>query len=52
MPGKVSLTSLLRTLRKSGLLTPVREASGRRGQILALQELIELTESRPSISRE
>ncbi len=52
MPGKVSLTSLLRKLRESGLLTPVREASGRRGQILALQELIELTESRPSISRE
>ncbi len=45
MSGKPMLMTLLRKLREGGVLTSVREGSGRRAQILALQELIDLTES-------
>ena len=52
MPSHQMLMILLRKLREGGVLTSLREARGRRGQILALQELIDLTESRLPIPRE
>ena len=37
---------LTRKLRRAGILTVIREARGRRGQILALGELVNLCEGR------
>jgi Fic family protein len=48
MPGKVMLMKMLRQLREGRVLTSVREGSGSRAQILALHQLIELTESQPN----
>jgi hypothetical protein len=46
MPSKQMVAQLLRVLREAGILKPVREASGRRAQVLALAELVNLCEGR------
>ena len=46
MPSKPMVMELIRKLRQSGILTTLRQASGRRGQILALSELVNLCEGR------
>jgi Fic family protein len=46
MPSKPMVMSLLRTLREVGIVKVVREASGRRPQILALAELVNLCEGK------
>jgi len=46
MPSKPMVMALLRTLRESGMLAVVREGSGRRPQILALGELVNLCEGK------
>ncbi|HEY6000622.1 MAG TPA: Fic/DOC family N-terminal domain-containing protein [bacterium] len=47
MPSKPMVMNLLRKLREAGILTVVREGSGRRPQILALAELVNLCEGKP-----
>jgi Fic family protein len=49
MPSKPMVMSMLRKLREAGILTTVREARGRRPQVLALAELINLCEGRKVI---
>ena len=46
MPSKPMVMQLTRKLRQAGILTVIREARGRRGQILALGELVNLCEGR------
>ncbi len=46
LPSKPVITSLLGKLRDAGILTVVRESSGRRAQILAFPELLNLCEGR------
>ena len=45
-PSRQMIASLLRILRESGVLKVIREGSGRRAQILALAELINLCEGK------
>ena len=49
LPSRPMIMSLLGTLKQNGILKPVREGSGRRAQILALAELVNLCESREVI---
>jgi len=44
MPGKPMIMNMLGRLKKAGILKVVREGSGRRPQILALAELINVCE--------
>jgi Fic family protein len=46
MPSKPMIMSLLAQLREIGMLSVVRPASGRRGQVLALAELVNLCEGK------
>lgn len=46
MPSKPVVMELIRKLRQAGILTVIREARGRRGQILALGGLVYLCEGR------
>lgn len=46
MPSKQMISNLLAKLRKAGILKTVREGRGRRGQILALPELVNLCEGK------
>lgn len=46
LPSKPMVMQLVRKLREAGLLSVIREPSGRRGQILALAELVNLVEGR------
>jgi cell filamentation protein, protein adenylyltransferase len=46
MPSKPMVMGLLRKLRDAGMLVVVREGSGRRAQILALGELVNLCEGK------
>ena len=46
MPSKPMVMELIRRLRQAEILTTLRQASGRRGQILALSELVNLCEGR------
>jgi Fic family protein len=46
MPSKPMVMALLRKLREAGMLVVVREGSGRRAQILALGELVNLCEGK------
>jgi Fic family protein len=46
-PSRQAIHALIRTLREAGILKIVREGSGRRGQVLALTELIHLCEEMP-----
>lgn len=48
MPSKPMVVNMLNRLKSAGILTVVREGSGRRPQVLALTELVELCESRPA----
>ncbi|MCI0435133.1 MAG: Fic family protein [Gemmatimonadetes bacterium] len=47
MPSKPMVMRLLKKLRGAGILTVVREGSGRRAQVLALAELLELCDAQP-----
>lgn len=46
MPSKPSILSLLNKLKQGGILEMIREGSGRRPQILALGELINICEDK------
>ncbi len=46
MPSRAAVLSMLNRLKGDGLLKVVREASGRRPQVLALSELVNLCEGR------
>jgi hypothetical protein len=46
MPSKPMVFALLKRLREAKILTVVREGSGRRPQILALGELVNLCEGK------
>lgn len=46
MPSHPTVNGLLATLKTAGLLQTVREASGQRGQVLALAELLNLCEGK------
>jgi Fic family protein len=46
MPSKPMVMGLLKKLRGAGILAVLREARGRRGQMLALSELVNLSEGR------
>jgi hypothetical protein len=46
MPTKPAVTLLLQRLRDAGILKQLREASGRRAQVLALAELVNLCEGK------
>jgi hypothetical protein len=45
-PSRQSIAQLLRTLREAGILHVLREASGRRAQILAFADLLDVAEGR------
>lgn len=45
-PSRQAIASLVRTLKDAGILKVVREGSGRRGQILAFTELINMCEGK------
>jgi Fic family protein len=45
-PSRQSIAQLLRTLREAGILHVLREASGRRAQILAFADLLAVAEGR------
>lgn len=49
MPSKPAVTQLLQRLRDAGILKQLREARGRRAQVLALAELVNLCEGRKVI---
>jgi hypothetical protein len=49
MPSKQMIMSLIGKLKQDGILKTVREGSGRRAQVLALAELINLCEGRAAI---
>ena len=46
LASKPMVEELTQKLRRAGILTVIREARGRRGQILALGELVNLCEGR------
>ena len=46
MPTKPVVTQLLQRLREAGILKQLREARGRRAQVLALAELVNLCEGK------
>jgi hypothetical protein len=46
MPSAPMVSSLLNTLKSNGVLHTVRESAGRRSQVLALAELINLCEGK------
>ncbi|MGC2517748.1 MAG: hypothetical protein WA373_01385 [Burkholderiales bacterium] len=46
MPTKPVVTQLLQRLREAGILKQLREARGRRAQVLALSELVNLCEGK------
>ena len=46
MPSKPMVMALLKKLREAGILAIVREGSGRRAQILALGEFVNLCEGK------
>ena len=48
-PSRQAISLLLRALREAGILKVVREGSGRRAQVLALAELLDLAEGKPAI---
>jgi Fic family protein len=48
-PSRQAIAAMLRSLRENGILTVLREGSGRRPQILAFSELINLCEDREII---
>jgi Fic family protein len=48
-PSRQAIAQLLRVLREANILKVVREGSGRRAQVLALAELINLAEGKPVI---
>lgn len=48
-PSRQAVANLLRTLRETGILKVVREGSGRRAQVLALVELLNLCEGKEVI---
>src|SRR2546423_15460929 len=43
-PSRQAISSYLRKLREAGILKVIREGGGRRGQVLALAELVNLCE--------
>ncbi len=45
-PSRQAISSYLRKLREAGILKVVREGGGRRGQVLALAELVNLCEGK------
>jgi Fic family protein len=45
-PSRQAVTNLVRILREKGILKVIREGSGRRGQVLAFAELINLCEGK------
>jgi Fic family protein len=49
MPSRMTTTNLLSRLKRIGMLKVVREGSGRRAQVLALPELVNLCEGREVI---
>ena len=49
MPTKAAILTLLNKLKKGGVLKVMREGSGRRPQVLALAELINLCEGKDVI---
>lgn len=49
MPSKPMVMEMLGRLRKAGILKVVREGSGRRAQVLALAELVNLSEGKKVI---
>lgn len=46
MPTRAMINALIAKLKEAGILTVLREGSGRRGQIFAFAELINMTEGR------
>jgi Fic family protein len=48
-PSRQAISSYLRKLREAGILKVVREGGGRRGQVLALGELVNLCEGKSTI---
>ncbi|MGI8482598.1 MAG: Fic family protein [Chthoniobacterales bacterium] len=48
-PSRQAIFALLRTLRDAGILKVVREGGGRRGQVLALAELVNLCEGKKAL---
>ena len=46
LPTKPAVTKLLNQLRKAGILKQLRPSSGRRAQVLALHELVNLCEGK------
>lgn len=48
-PSRQATSSYLRKLREAGILKVVREGGGRRGQVLALAELVNLCEGKKAI---
>jgi Fic family protein len=48
-PSRQAIFSLLRALRDAGILKVIREGGGRRGQVLALPELVNLCEGKKAI---
>jgi Fic family protein len=48
-PSRQAISSYLRKLREAGILKVVREGGGRRGQVLALAELVDLCEGKTTI---
>jgi hypothetical protein len=46
MPSKQMIMSMVSKLKQDNILKVVREGSGRRAQVLALAELIDLCEGR------
>lgn len=49
-PSRQAISSMLRVLRENGVLSVLREGSGRRPQVLAFSDLINLCEDREIIS--
>jgi len=49
MPSKPMIMQMLRQLKKAGVLKTLDEGGGRRAQVLALQELINLCEGRKAL---
>lgn len=49
MPSKVSIAGILNKLKKNGILKVIQEGSGRRPQMLAFAELVNLCEGREVI---
>ena len=49
MPSRLQIATLLGGLRDAGILKVVRQGSGRRPQVLALAELVNLCEGRRTL---